>query len=305
MESVTLGRLMSFSQSLANALDRPTLQHALATHLPTFSHERAFWVTVRKNDGWDMLLQDAKTRDNDPQDACFPLVVGGAVVGVLGVSSVPALTEEEQSAMGAAAALVAIGVKNMQLFLETRELSLRDGLTGCFNRRHGLETLDVELRRSRRTGSALSVLMFDVDRFKNVNDRFGHLRGDEVLAAVGAQLRQTLRVTDISCRYGGDEFLVILPDTALPGAERVAEGLRQAIANTASLADKKYEPVTISVGVAAAIPGELDAKAVIHRADEALYQTKSGGRNGVSIAIHASIAGAAHVATIGALALTQ
>src|SRR5207302_1220266 len=81
-----------------------------------------------------------------------------------------------------------IGVKNMQLFLQTRELSLRDSLTGCFNRGYVIEALDAELHRSRRTGAPLSILMFDVDHFKAANDRLGHLRGDDLLSAIGEQL---------------------------------------------------------------------------------------------------------------------
>lgn len=320
-QSRTLQQLMTFSQTLANALDRSTLQQVLWKHLPAFGRDRTWWVLARTGDRWEVLLHDATAnrrsvdqlewlaaralrdgsageRDssadpgmNDPQDVCFPLHAAGSVVGVLGVSSTPPLTEQEHQAVAAAAALIAIGVKNMQLFAQTHELSLRDALTGCFNRGHGLASLDAELRRSRRTGAPLSILMFDVDHFKTVNDRLGHLRGDELLGAIGAQLERFTRSTDVRCRYGGDEFVVILPETPVLGAQQVAEGLRQEIAKIKIGPDDERVPISISIGVAAAVPGELDAKAFIHRTDEALYRAKSAGRNRLCVAIPPSMPG--------------
>src|SRR5207248_10170031 len=144
-------------------------------------------------------------------------------------------------------------------------------------RGYALDALDAELHRSRRTGAPLSILMFDVDHFKTVNDRFGHLRGDDLLSAVGKQLANSLRTSDIRCRYGGDEFLVILPETPALGAQRVAEVLRQDIAKLTVGTNASPMAVTISIGIAAASAGELDSKAFIHRADEALYRAKSAG----------------------------
>lgn len=316
--SHTLAQLMTFSRALANALDRSTLQQVLWTHLPTFARDRTFWVLLRKGNGWEVFLQDAtasvrsvdllerlatrtlsgdawaveggSSEADDAQDACFPMLAAGTVVGVLGVSNTRPFTEEEHHVVGAAAAVIAIGVKNMHLFLETRELSLRDGLTGCFNRGHGLAVLDAELRRARRTSGPLSILMFDVDRFKTVNDRFGHLKGDDVLSAVGAHLGRTMRTVDVRCRYGGDEFLVILPETPASGALQVAEELRQGIANIRIAAGDQPIPIAISIGVATAAPGELDVKALVHRADQALYRAKSAGRNRLALAIPPSVA---------------
>lgn len=172
------------------------------------------------------------------------------------------------------------------MFGETRDHSVRDRLTGCFNREHCLETLDGELRRAKRSNRPLSIVMFDIDHFKTINDELGHLRGDEILRAVGAQLTRVLRSTDISCRYGGDEFLIILPDTHLPGAERVAETLRREIATLAIAgAGERVLAVTASIGLAATAPAELDVAALIKRTDEALYRAKRAGRNRVCIAV--------------------
>ena len=147
-----------------------------------------------------------------------------------------------------------------------------------------VEALDRELERAHRSRQPLSILMFDIDRFKTINDELGHLRGDDLLRAVGAQLTRVLRSTDVRCRYGGDEFLIILPDTPLIGAQQAAESVRRKMAPLAMLAEGKTFPVTVSVGVAEAGPGELGAAALIKRADDALYQAKREGRNRCSVA---------------------
>jgi len=164
------------------------------------------------------------------------------------------------------------------------EHSLRDGLTNCFNRGHGLEVLDGELRRARRSRQPLSILMFDIDHFKTINDQLGHLRGDDLLRAVGAQLTRVLRSTDVRIRYGGDEFLVILPDTPLIGAQQVAESVRREIATLAMVTEGKTVPVTVSIGIATAGPAELGATALVERADSALYEAKRAGRDRYSVA---------------------
>ena len=253
---------MTFSQALANALEPATLQQALWRYLPAFAGEREFWMLTRRPDRWETFLQDAtatRTRPLEELEAiadralspdtladarltgivegdvlCFPMVAAGAAVGVLGIHDGAAITGDQRKALGAATGLIAIAVRNVQLFLETREHSLRDSLTNCFNRGHGLETLDGELRRARRSRQPLSILMFDIDRFKTINDELGHLRGDDLLRAVGAQLTRVLRSTDVRCRYGGDEFLIILPDTPL---DRRAAGRRVGAAGDGDAGD--------------------------------------------------------------------
>jgi len=307
MRSAELERLMTFSQALANALDPATLQQALWRYLPAFAGEREFWVLTRRPDRWEAFLQDTtatRKRSLDELEAiadratlpetlpdarlagiveagvlCFPMLAGGAAVGALGIHDGATVTGDQRKALGAATALIAIAVRNVQLFLETREHSLRDGLTNCFNRGHGLEVLDGELRRARRSRQPLSILMFDIDHFKTINDELGHLRGDDLLRAVGAQLTRVLRSTDVRCRYGGDEFLIILPDTPAIGAQQVAESLRREMATLAMVGGGKTLAVTVSVGIAAAGPAELGVTTLIERADDALYQAKRAGRD--------------------------
>jgi diguanylate cyclase (GGDEF)-like protein len=215
---------------------------------------------------------------------CLPMVAAGVVVGVFGIHDGAAITDDQRKALGTATGMMAIAVRNVQLLLETREHSLRDSLTNCFNRGHGLETLDGELRRARRSRLPLSILMFDVDHFKTINDELGHLRGDDLLRAVGAQLTHVLRSTDMRCRYGGDEFLIILADTPLVGAQQVAESVRRQMATLAMVASGRTIPVTVSVGIAAAGPAELGVASLIERADEALYQAKRTGRDRCAVA---------------------
>ena len=126
--------------------------------------------------------------------------------------------------------------------------------------------------------------MFDIDHFKTINDQLGHLRGDDLLRAVGAQLTRVLRSTDVRCRYGGDEFLVILLGTPLLGAQQAAENLRREIETLAMVAGDRMVAVTASIGVAAAASTEMDVTALIERADEALYRAKRAGRNRFCVA---------------------
>jgi diguanylate cyclase (GGDEF)-like protein len=218
-----------------------------------------------------------------PEDICFPMIVAGAPEGVLGVAPTPPLTDHQRSILTAAAALLAVSLKNSQLFREVRENSVRDGLTGCYNRAHALEVLDAEIRRARRSKLPLSLIMFDVDNFKRINDRYGHLCGDAVLAAIGARMKAELRGSDFKCRYGGDEFMLILPDTPLQGAKQVSENLRLAFESHPIAWNADQVTVTASFGVGVVNPTDQDPLAAIARADAALYRAKHRGRNDVQV----------------------
>jgi diguanylate cyclase (GGDEF)-like protein len=296
--SQELERLMTFSQDLVRVLDVAMLQQVLWKNLPSFTRARGFWLMARVDGRWHEVLQDATRPQKRPLDrlesmadvafsqgarsaastagisnddsVCFPLFAGEEAVGVLGIDDGDALTSDDRKAVGTAAALIAITLRNVRLFAETHEHSIRDRL----------------LRRARRSGGPLSLIMFDIDHFKKINDELGHLRGDEILRAVGAQLKRKLRSSDCSGRYGGDEFLIVLPDTDLAGAEHVAETLRHEISTLVmATGSSQVLAVTASIGVAVAAAGELDVSALVKRADEALYRAKKAGRNRACVAL--------------------
>jgi len=171
----------------------------------------------------------------------------------------------------------------VQLMAKAREESVRDELTRWFNRRHGMEVLQNELRRAARSGRYPSLIMFDLDGFKAVNDHQGHLQGDAVLQTVTRVVGGLVRGTDIKCRYGGDEFVVILPDTSEAGAMKVAEQVRLAVKAADLAVSPGGDRVTTSIGVTVGQPGEMDPERLIARADAALYRAKRAGRDQVVV----------------------
>jgi diguanylate cyclase (GGDEF)-like protein len=208
--------------------------------------------------------------------------VGTRTLGIVGVVS-SSVGLDTRRKTGVAAALLGVAIRNVQLFAEVKEHSVKDALTGCYNRVHALEILETELARSHRGSAPLSVLLLDVDHFKRINDSLGHTCGDSVLTAVGQRIRQVLRRSDVRCRYGGDEFLILLPETAEAGALRVGEWLRSEIEQVKIPGTERLR-LTVSVGIATVSDGESTPAALIDRADRALYQAKAAGRNCVHAA---------------------
>ncbi len=297
-------RLVAFGQALGRSLDFDSIRVAIAQHLPILAGTESVWVLVRKGAQWEALTGDTRGAEDvlqwgdmaeqllasssqatgAPSTVGIPLLAGGQAVGVLGVrSEMGKLPPGRRPIIDAAAALLAVSVKNAELFRDVRDNSVRDALTGCFTRTHALEVIDAELRRARRSQTPVSAIMFDLDHFKDVNDRFGHLCGDAVLNAVGKRMREVLRGSDVKCRYGGEEFLVLLPETPLHGARRVAETIRREIADRPVPWSGEALTITASFGIAQTLPGEVNVQAVIARADQALYRAKDDGRNCVRI----------------------
>jgi diguanylate cyclase (GGDEF)-like protein len=294
-----MDRLVQFGKALAQSLDGSSIRAATVEHLPSIASGRKVWAITRCGAEWIELMPidpneraavereaarvmgdiDVPMNRADENVCCMPLVAGGHPVGAIGVSSIPPLTDAERAALSAAAALLGPSAKNAELYSEVQENSVRDALTGCFNRRHSLEVLDSEVRRARRARGACSVVMFDIDHFKRINDRFGHLCGDAVLAHVGQRMKAVLRSSDTKCRYGGEEFLVLLPDTPMAGARRVAEMLRKDLEQHRVRFNDQTLVVTASFGIAEVIAADDSSTTVIARADAALYHAKQDGRN--------------------------
>jgi diguanylate cyclase (GGDEF)-like protein len=310
-----LERLVGFGQALGRALDFDSIRVAIGQHLAALSGTEQVWVLMREGTEWHALSGDTRGAEdvlqwgeiaeqmlsagadktpaplNQPRAIGFPLVVGGTAMGVLGVRPAGGtLPADRRRIIEAAAALLAVSIKNAQLFREVKENSVRDPLTGCFTRGHALDVIDSELRRARRSQTPVSMILFDLDHFKDVNDRHGHLCGDAVLSAIGKRMKEVLRGSDLKCRYGGEEFLVLLPETPLHGARRVAETLRKEIADRPVPWSGEALTVTASFGLAQTLPGEVNVQALLARADQALYQAKDDGRNCVRIAADAAAA---------------
>ena len=171
-----------------------------------------------------------------------------------------------------------------------QELAVRDSLTGLFNRRYMEETLDREISRALREQRSLGVIMTDVDSFKQINDVFGHALGDAVLACVGGLLGGHIRKSDVGCRFGGDEFILILPECSLEDTVLRAQALRRTVEESAFAFDgTEIGRVTLSMGVSAIPEHGATAADLLRAADKALYDAKRNGRNRVVTASVAAV----------------
>lgn len=175
----------------------------------------------------------------------------------------------------------ALALENAALFDHLNSLVLIDPLTGCHNRRGFDEHLKVEMVRARRYRRPLSLMVLDIDCFKEVNDSFGHLVGDAVLQRMGEVLAVQFRTTDVVCRFGGDEFAVIFPETPREEVMKLAERLRSHVAGLFP-GESLPRALTISLGIAGFPDDAREPETLLHAADRALYRAKAGGRNRVA-----------------------
>jgi diguanylate cyclase len=191
------------------------------------------------------------------------------------VACLPFLTVYPVAISGVTFALASrVAQQNRRL----EEMGRTDDLTGLANRRKAFVVAEAELARHRRTGRPVALLMLDIDRFKLINDRFGHPAGDEVLRSVAEVLRKCCRATDTPARYGGDEFIVVLPETDLRGAEEVAHRIRNEL-NVLVVSGDAELRCAVSVGAAEASLDVADVEVWVQRADEALYLAKDADRD--------------------------
>ena len=172
--------------------------------------------------------------------------------------------------------------ENSRKLAELKNLTIRDDLTGLFNSRQFYRHIAQEIDRSNRYFRPLSLILMDIDKFKSLNDNYGHLFGDKILSAIGEIVKSAIRMQDTAYRYAGDEFTIILPETELERAIAVAERVRHAVeVETRLLTDSKPLKVTVSIGVVEYLTCE-DVKNFVHRADSAMYASKKKGRNKIS-----------------------
>ena len=205
------------------------------------------------------------------------------VVFCASATAIEKMSDEDRLVLQAVAGELVVAVENSQLYKLTKRLSITDELTGMYNYRYLQQRLDDEIERARRYGRSLSLLMLDADDFKGFNDTHGHIAGDVALSEFGAVMRSSVREIDVVCRYGGEEFSVILPETDSEGAFVVAEKIRENIA-THLFADadgNRLVHVTVSIGLATFPGGAPDKESLLRQADDALYQAKHLGRDRV------------------------
>jgi diguanylate cyclase (GGDEF)-like protein/PAS domain S-box-containing protein len=226
---------------------------------------------------------------------CVPMVAHGETLGVLhlrydldadGNPEVDQKTREAQKRLAvAAASQIAVSLANLRLRETLRDQSIRDPLTGLFNRRFMQESLNKELQRAKRKQRSLSLIFLDLDHFKHFNDVFGHDAGDSVLQSMADIFRMHFRTEDIICRYGGEEFAVILPESSIQNAFKRAEALRVATKDLKLVhRGVLLDPVTLSIGIAE-FPGHgQSAQELLDSADKSLYQSKANGRDRVTLA---------------------
>ncbi|MGP8104839.1 MAG: diguanylate cyclase [Desulfobaccales bacterium] len=219
---------------------------------------------------------------------CLPMVAQGDAVGVLRLQcrvSNPCMDESKRQLAVTVAEHINLALANLLLRETLHHQSIRDPLTGLYNRRYLEEAMKREIYRAARNQSSLGLIMLDVDQFKQFNDRFGHDAGDELLRELGNFLMTKIRQTDIACRYGGEEFFVILPGTALATVVNKAKQLREKFKRlTIVYQGGILGRTTISLGVAAFPEHGITPKALIQTVDKALYKAKAEGRDRVVVA---------------------
>jgi diguanylate cyclase (GGDEF)-like protein len=233
-----------------------------------------------------------QTSGNDPLQGvlansrsvlCIPIAYGSTLLGVLNVESQQedAFSPQDVLIMNTLADLLATALHNSFVFQKLQQQSITDGLTGIKTRRFFYEALSSEWRRGLRSGRPFSVILIDLDRFKAVNDTHGHLEGDLVLARLGRLLEQKCRQSNVVARYGGDEFIILMPETGIEQAEALAERLRQWLASDTMLNEHK---ITGSFGVASYPVHGRSAEEIVRVADVGMYISKHAGGDRVSIA---------------------
>lgn len=238
----------------------------------------------------DLCCQHVK-KGADPY-LCAPFMGQGEILGVLLVSSGPLAAWGDKNQIESkrllaidASERIGLAMANLKLRNTLHSLSIRDSLTGLFNRRYMEESLEREIYRAKRNGTNMGVIMLDVDHFKEFNDTFGHEAGDVILHEIGVFLQRCVRGSDVACRYGGEEFILILPETLLEIVCQRAEWLRMAVKDIrASYGQQTLGHISLSFGVAMFPEHGQTAESIVQAADSALYRAKAAGRDRVCVA---------------------
>lgn len=231
--------------------------------------------------GTDRAMECRHVGDQPPVAyACIPMLAQGAPLGLFYLLSDRGISDEAYNLAVTVSEHLALALNNIELRETLKEQSLTDPLTGLFNRRFMENLFEREIRRAGRAETGIGVIMMDIDLFKAVNDKYGHAAGDMVLETLGVFLRTSVRMEDYVCRYGGDEFLIVLPGSAKKNTSKRAEDIRERAENIEYLfKGANIGPITLSGGVSFYPSDGRDKNAIIGAADAALYAAKEAGRN--------------------------
>lgn len=228
---------------------------------------------------WIHQVCPAHPADGDGDHICIPIRTAAGMPGMLHLETTTALSAKRADVLAIFASHVGLGLANLKMREALKRDSIRDPLTGLFNRRYFDETLQHELARALRHHTPLSLIILDLDRFKELNDAHGHVAGDDALRAFARILRTTFRAGDVLCRYGGEEFALLLSGADLENAWSKAETFRSAIEQSKITSNgDSLGNITVSIGIAASTDFETPEE-LIRAADAALYQAKRTGRN--------------------------
>jgi diguanylate cyclase (GGDEF)-like protein len=257
---------------LAEKLQSAQPRDCLAVRLARSHHE---------GPGVEPLISCSLCHDEDALTTCKPLLVGGEVIGSVLMNHRDPLSEEDLARVRDSVTQAAPVLANLRNLAIAQVRAATDSLSGLPNARAVQDTLKLLVAQASRLVYPLSAVLLDLDHFKQINDTFGHVRGDEVLAAVGVALQSTVRESDFVGRYGGEEFIMLLSDTGRDAAVVLAERVREAIGDIRGLDGERS--VTASFGVAVFPDDAPDAARLIRSADRALYRAKANGRNRVEV----------------------
>ena len=251
-------------------------------------HGEPLLIPNVKKDGRFSSQVDEATSYKTKSVICVPLKSKNRTMGVIELVSTEeegAFSENDLPILTTIADYVAIAIENALYFEKINELIITDDLTELYNSRHFNELIDYEIERARRYGNSLSIVFFDLDYFKLVNDTHGHLVGSRILSEIGALVKRYTRRVNLAARYGGDEFVMLLPSTDKEGAVKMATDLLDLIRNNPFKADDETPiNITASFGVAS-FPDDADNKNdLVRLSDKAMYSVKENGRNGVASA---------------------
>jgi len=210
-----------------------------------------------------------------------PMLAEGRVTGLLRAESpwMGMFTEDDLRLFTVIADLAAAVAENAKLYQRAQELAITDGLTGLYLRRFFNQRFDEELSRFQEHGTPFTLLILDLDHFKRINDKLGHLAGDQILEQVAGILKNEARIADVPCRFGGEEFALILPNTAAEGGQVMAERIRTKIAGRDFLAGDEARKLTVSIGIGECPRHGRSQVELVKRTDQALYTAKHRGRN--------------------------